>query len=475
MRIAFGSTSSGAFTLDPATSKRLYESLSALYGYLVTYGPKYDLVGDLATSWTPNADATQWTFKLREGVRFHNGKPFTADDVVYTIQRVLDPAVGSSALSLLKPVLDRDGVKALDDHTVVFQLKAPNSTFPGIFTAQQLAIIPAGSGDTIAKTGIGTGPFKLRDFPPGGTVVVERNDDYWRGKPKLDTISFVPIPDSAARINAQLAGEVDLLYSDSIGATDAKRLSQSPSIFVYSAPSGYWDSLVMNTTMKPFDDVRVRQAFKAVVDEEKMLATALQGNGSTASNNPVGPLDGARVASPHVRDVEKAKKLLRDAGYPNGIDVTLDTSSYNANYTPLALSFQQQAAEAGIRVEIKQHPADGYSAFAESKSPFYMEYWGPRQADILMNTIFRTGAGSNYSRWSSPEFDSLLDQIRATTDETKRKELYARAQELLASESGNIIPVFENVVRAGASTVRGFPGTNPEARPDYFTLGFAAK
>ena len=106
LRVAFGETNSGAFNLDPATSKRLYESLSALYGYLVRYGPKYNLVGDLATSWTSNAAATQWTFTLRPGVRFHNGQPFTADDVVYTFQRALDPATGSTALSLLAPVLD---------------------------------------------------------------------------------------------------------------------------------------------------------------------------------------------------------------------------------------------------------------------------------------------------------------------------------------------------------------------------------
>lgn len=470
LSIGFGGNgNAAAFSLDPVDSARLFEALSALYSYLVILGPGQKPVPDLATDWEHNATADEWSFRLRPNVKFHDGRPVTSADVKYSLARNLDPQVGSGALSVLSPYMTADGITTPDATTVVIKLKVPQVDFPTLLTAYQLAIIPKESGPTIAKSGIGCGPFKLASFTGSGTTTVVANHDYYHGRPQLDEINFVQISDSSARVNALISGEVDLLYSDDISAADSTRLQTNSDITVWAVPSGNWSTLVMNCKHEPFTDVRVRQAFKAVVDEKQMLTQMMNGRGSIAGNVPVGLTDQYRANISSSHDVAKAKELLTAAGYPEGLDITLDTATVDPTFMPMVLTFQQQAKEAGIRVKIAQHDPDLYWDKVWLNNTFYASQWGDRPASVVLNLVFRSGAPQAEGRWESPDLDGLLDQAAAATDEKTRLDLYAQAERLIASESGNIIPVLRDALYAGSTKVRNYPG-GIVGRPNYHTL-----
>lgn len=464
-----GNGDASNFSLDPVNSARLYEALSAIYSYLAILGPGEKPVPDLATSWETNSTADEWTFHLRPDVAFHDGRPLTSADVKYSLARNLDPTVGSAALSVLSPFLDANGISTPDPVTVVFKLKAPQVEFPTLLTAYQLAIIPQDSGSTISTSGIGSGPFTVDSFTGSGNTTVRANQDYFGGRPQLDQIQFIQISDSTARVNALVSGDIDLLYSDAVTAADAKRLQNSSNVTVWASPSGSWTTLVMNCDLEPFTDVRVRQAFKLIVDEKQMLTSIFNGRGSVAGNVPIGLDDQYRADVTSTQDIAQAKELLTAAGYPDGLDITLDSSTVDPNFAPMVLTFQQQAKAAGVRVKIEQHDPDLYWDKVWLHNTFYASSWGDRPASVILNLAFRSGAPQGEGMWKSPEFDALLDKAAATTDEKTRIDYYTQAQRLMASESGNIIPVLQDTMYAGNTRVRNYPG-GIVGRPNYHRL-----
>ena len=464
-----GNGDAANFSLDPVNSARLFEALSALYSYLVVLGPGQKPVPDLATDWEQNATADEWTFRIRPNVKFHDGRPVTSEDVKYSLTRNLDPEVGSAALSVLSPYMRADGITTPDPTTVVIKLITPQFDLPTLLTAYQLAIIPKDSGSTIGDSGVGSGPFKVASFTGSGTTTVLANQDYYLGRPQLDEIKFIQISDSSARVNALISGDVDLLYSDGVSGADATRLQSNSNITVWATPSGSWSTLVMNCEHEPFTDVRVRQAFKTVVDEKQMLTQIANGKGRLAGNLPVDLSDQYRADVTSSRDIAKAKELLAAAGYPDGLDITLDTSTVDPTFQPMVLTFQQQAAAAGIRVTIQQHDPNLYWDKVWLHNTFYASSWGERPAALVLNLAFRGGAPQGEGRWNSPEFDALLNKAAATTDEKTRIDYYVQAQRLLASDSGNIIPIFLDSLNASSTQVRNFPGAIG-GRPNYRTL-----
>lgn len=470
VRIAFGGTAD-TISLDPASPSRVYEALGALYGYLVQQGMDGKPTPDLAVKWSSNESADRWTFTLRKGVTFHNGQPFTSADVVYTFRRTLDPATGSGERGVLAPFLDPGGITAPDPQTVVFKLKQPQADWPSMLYAYQLAIVPRGSGVAIGTSGVGTGPFILTSFnADGGRVSLRANPHYWRGRPQLDGLDVIRIPDASARTNALLAGQVDLIYSELVSVADAARVKAQGGLTTWEVPSGYWYSLSMRCDAGPFTDVRVRQAFKAVVDEGQMLTQIVQGHGKVAGNNPVALTDPYRLTQATPKpDIAKAKQLLAAAGHPDGLTIDLDTSTVDTAFSPLTQTFQQQASAAGIRVTLRQHePATYYAKFLD-KGLFYANYWGPRPTPQLLNEAFLSTSSRNEARWTSPAFDKSVTRAASTTDVTARTRHYHRAQQLIIDQSGSIIPIQPNVIRAGSAKLRNFPG-RADGRPDFFTL-----
>jgi peptide/nickel transport system substrate-binding protein len=296
-------------SLDPISRGRVFQVTEKIMSRLVRPGLDGKPAGDLAASWTSNAEATEWTFKLRPNVKFHDGKSFTADDVVYTLKRIQDPKEDSPVRPVIAMIED---VSAVDPLTVKMKLKQPFAELPLQLTDYRIVMIPVDSGPTIKTTGIGTGPFKLEKFEPRGTTVLVANPDYWEGAPGVAKMEIIGIADAQARFQALLGGQVDMMP----GLTRQQRplLERSGKHAIQEVRTGNWRGIVFRADVKPFDDVRVRKAVRLAVDRNALLNLVVGANGGVVGcDTPVGPRDQYRSAKTCAADVEGAKKLLAEA------------------------------------------------------------------------------------------------------------------------------------------------------------------
>ncbi|MCX7790948.1 MAG: ABC transporter substrate-binding protein, partial [Chloroflexaceae bacterium] len=386
LRLAHTLEWAGKEVLGPASPVRFFPPVSLLYNRLVRLDEAGRPAPDLAVGWEADATATRWTFKLRDGVTFHDGKPFTAQDVLYTTRYVMNPELESPGAAVLE-IVDLEQLRAPDDRTVVFTLKQPHADFPLLLLHYSMYIIPDGIGDAINTLGIGTGPFKLQQFNPEGTTIVVANDAYWDGTPGLAGIEMVGIADGEARTAALLADQID--YND-VPPETAELVRRNPNYVLNALPAGGWLVMAMHTRQPPFTDPRVRKAMKLVIDREAMVRTVLSGYGQVASDHPVWPGDQYFLDISRKPDIAQAKQLLAEAGYANGLDVTLYTSSIDTYMIPMTVAYKEMAAEAGINVTIKQESADGYWNDIWMQVPFCCSSWGERQADQVLNEVFRS-------------------------------------------------------------------------------------
>ena len=444
----------GEESLDPASSKRFIPAILMLYERLVRLDKDRNPCPDLAESWESDSTSRKFTFHLRRNVRFHNGKPLTAKDVVYTFKHILNPDVGSPAASALN-IIDAEAFETPNEHTVVFNLRKPHADFPLLLTHNQIRIISEGSAPTIGKTGIGTGPFKLAKLDVKGTTVLAANDDYHGGQPGLKRIDIVRIADKNAQVYAMLDDLIDSVSS--ISSVQAQLFEENKEFTVQELPNGLMHTLVMNTTVAPFNDVRVRKAMKYVVDRRKMIDLVLRGHGVAGYDHPVFPNDPYRLVLERPQDIEKARVLLAEAGYPDGLDVELYVADKNAYMVIMALVYKEMAAKAGIRVKIRFVPAKNYWDAIWKKVPFCGSMWDERTADQILSEAYLSGAKWNDSFWSNPQFDQLLSDARKEQYPEKRKVFYQEAQRLVVEEGGTIIPFFENTIRVLRSDIDGIP------------------
>ena len=441
--VGFGSSSS----LDPIAKGRVFQITEKIMNRLVRPGLDGKPSPDLAVSWSANDDATEWTFQLRSGVKFHDGSSFGAEDVVYSLGRVLDPDSDSPARSAVKMI---DAVEAVDSRTVRISLNTPFADMPLQLMDYRLRMIPEGSGDTIGATGIGTGPFKVETFNAQSTTVLLANPDYWEGAPGLASIEIIGIPDGQARVQALLGGQIDMLRN--VTAQQSVMLADSAKYNIQQIPVGNWRGLVFRTDVAPFNDVRVRQAVRMVADRQELVDLILGGGGVVACDAPVEPNDQYRADLSCPQDIEGAKALLAEAGYPDGLDIDIHVSTLEPTWPQLAEAYQQQAAKAGIRVNIIQVPTDGYWKEAWMKKDVVATRWNERPADQALHEIYLSTAKWNESYYKNPEFDQLLAAARRELDFTKRRAIYVKAQEHLYATAGTLIPY--TVTRNVGTTAR---------------------
>jgi len=450
---------SAAETLDSASSLSAYEYLGALYNRLVKLDEQGVTVPDLAEEWSATPDGITWTFRLRSGVRFHDGRRFTAADAIYSIEHILDPETASPQGEVLAAMIGPGSMSAPDPLTLRIELLTANAEFPSLLTAYQCYIIPEGSADpangpTIGTTGIGTGPFRLSGFEPAGTGSIEAYDDHFAGRPALDGIDFSSIQDTTARVNALLAGQIDLISQTNLDFATAQVVSASSTATVARSANAQWYTIPMLHTSAEFSDPLVRQAMKLAYDPQAIVDTALQGTGTAGWDNPVPPTQAVWLDEQRAYDPEQARALLKKAGR-EGLRTEIFTSSYESVFTPMAVAYRDQVREAGIDLVVRNASSDSYYTQIWMQKPLMVSYWFTgRPIDQLLNQIFRTGSSYNESAWSNPTFDALLDDARAEMDDARRATLYQDAQRLIVDDAADMTPMFgDRLVGIGRDVV----------------------
>lgn len=450
-------------TLDPNKMAIGEEYVPAMWIFnnLVRLTADGKLEPELAKSWTASDDLQKWTFKLVKGVKFHDGREMTADDVVFTFERIADK---NTASPVRNDVALIEQVSALDPYTVEFRLNIPYADLPSLMSERLLKIVPREHAAELATNPIGTGPFRFKSYAPGDRLVLEKNPDYFeKGKPKLDSITLLIMPEPQAQAAALQAGDVDLLWN--VPLENIKTLESDPSIVVDTRHTGSWDMLVMNNEMAPFTDVRVRRAISLALDKQALMEFATFGHGAP-THSPIPPTSPYFNKSiPFRTDPAEAKKLLAEAGYPNGFSVDLYTPANRPTRDRLGAVVRQMLQPIGVKVNLQRIQYSRYGSEIMGKKPFYIDGLFARPSlDGTLYPFFKTGGARNIREWhfSNQEVDKLLDQTRLTRDEEKRRELYFRLQQYIVEEVPGVIAYVTDFSNAYTRKLKGFE-TSPYA------------
>jgi peptide/nickel transport system substrate-binding protein len=431
----------------------------------------------LCEKWEASPDLKTWTLRLRKTVKWHNGRQFTADDAVWNIKRVLDPKTGSSVLGLMKGFIleefetgekddkgnpkkssrlwDANAVQKVDDFTVRLNGKTPQIAVPEwLFHYPFLILDPAENGEFKVGSN-GTGAFQLVENQIERKQVLKARKDYWGGGPYLDTLEFIDLgDDSAAEVAALASKQVDGLYQGAIVQFDAlQKLGHLQLHQITTAQT----AVARVHPVKPFDDKRVRQALRYAIDTNAVLQLAHKGLGSIGEHHHVSPIhpEYAKLP-PFPRDVAKAKKLLADAGYPNGIDAEIACKPDPAFELLAVQAMVEQWKDAGIRVKINVMPS---TQFWEvwTKVPFGFTNWTHRPlGTMVLGLAYRTGVPWNESKYSNKDFDSLLTQAEGTLDVPKRREIMAKLEAILQDDGPIVQPFWRSVFTFMDKRVQGF-------------------
>jgi peptide/nickel transport system substrate-binding protein len=432
----------------------------------------------LLEKWEASPDLKTWTLKVRRTVKWHNGRQFTADDVVWNLKRVLDAKTGSSTVGAMKSFIleefetgdkddkgnpkkstrlwDANAIQKVDTFTVKLNGKAANLAIPELLFHYPLLILdPAENGEFKVGSN-GTGAFTLVESEVGRRNVLKaRKEPYWGGGPYLDELQFIDLgDDAAAAVSALASKQVDGLYGADIVQLDA--LQKLPHVQMYQVTTAYTATARMQP-VKPFDDKRVRQAMRHAVDSNLILQIAHKGLGQAGEHHHVSPVHPEYAKLPMVqRDVAKAKKLLAEAGYPNGIDTEIACRPQPGWELLAVQAMVEQWKDAGIRVKINVMPSTQYWE-VWTKVPFGFTTWAHRPLGVMSLALaYRTGVPWNESKYSNPEFDRLLTMAEGTIDVVSRREIMAQLERILQDDGPIVQPVWQAIFTFHDKRVQGF-------------------
>lgn len=455
-----GGSSSDTISASNTVTELDNPRILALFEPLVSVDLQGTVSNVLAELFEPNSTATEWTIRLRNGLTFHNGKAVTAQDVLFSLQRIVDPKAPLPGATPLAPV-DLANAKILDTLTLRLPMKTPYADFPGGISAPEyFSIVPA---DYDVKNPVGTGPFKYQSFTPGQQSVYTRNENYWRtGKPYLDTLTIIDFPTDDAAFSALQGGVIDVFAIAPV-ALMGELGSNGPIKALVSKP-GQWVPFTMRVDSPPFDDPRVRQAMRLLVDRQQMVDVALGGYGAVG-NDVFSPWDSCYDASAwkRDRDVDKAKSLLKQAGHSD-LTVELVTSDIATGAVRMAEVLTQQAQDAGVTIKLRKVTTDVIYGPQYLNWPFSQDWWNykPYLAQVAMEML--TTSPFNETHWAKwPSYDryyKLYNQAQATLDAGKRCDIIHEMQKIDFEEGALIIPCFNKNVDLMASNVNGFQSTN---------------
>jgi peptide/nickel transport system substrate-binding protein len=422
----------------------------------------------LATKWKAGSGGKLWTFTLRPNVKFHNGKPMTADDVVWTMQQLADPHNASNALSTFKGVLSPDGVRKVDSHTVEFHLDAANGNFPYLVSSDNYnaIIVPKGTDfKTWQKTFVGTGPFKLKSYTQNQGATFVANHDYWGGRPNLDSAVFTFYQAQSPQLVALQGGNVDVIVQ--IVAQGAQAVTKSSTYNLIKLKSSNHRELSMRCDQGPFTDARVRQAVALCLDRPAMVTALLQGLGVLGNDSPFAPsYPSTNTSVPQrAQDLAKAKQLLKAAGH-NHISTTMFTEQYE-EIPALAQVIAQSASKIGVDIKLKVETQSAYygkATFGDSDwldgQMSLVDYGDRGVPNVFLEAPLTSGGPWNAAHFKSAKYDSLVKQYVASVDLSTQRTIAGKIETLLLQETPIVIPYFIDGLCATTKSVSGVAPTS---------------
>jgi len=435
-------------TLNPGTWENGFVIAMAYgyNGYLTGVAPDGSVEPQLAESWEADPEAKIWRFKMRPGITFHSGKDVTAEDVIASINFHL----GEDSTSAAKPLLSSIENISADGGDVVFTLSSGSADFPFTFTDYHLPILPAKDDSIDWRSGDGAGPYKLSNFDPGVSATLARFENDWDSERGFfDGVELLSIVDLNARTTALISGDVHVI--DKLDLKTVGLMGRRPELTIHSVAGNQHYTFAMSTNKDPYTDKNVRLALKHAVNRQEMVDKILFGYGAVGNDHPIG--QGQQFFNSELEqrtyDPDKAKFHLKEAGMDK---LSVALSAADAAFpgaVDAAVLYQQSAANAGIDLEIKRVPNDGYWSDVWMKDPFSAVYWGGRPVeDAMFSTAYAAGAAWNDSFWDNARFNELLLAARAELDTDKRRTMYYEMQAIVNEDGGVIIPMFANYVFA---------------------------
>lgn len=428
----------------------------AVFDCLTEIAASGELVGELATDWLASPDAKTWTFNLRQGVTFHDGSPFTADDVIASLNLHTAEGSQSAAAPIVAAITE---MTKTSEHQVQFVLDAGNADFPFLLSDYHLLMYPHANMVGAIQNGIGTGAYKVESFDPGVRTVLSRVDGHYKdGKAGwFDSAEIIAINDGSARMTALMTQQVDAV--NNVVFQTEPLMRANPMVEVMDITGNQHYSFPMLTNLSPLDNVNVRRALKYAVDRQELVDKVLQGHGAIANDHPIGPANQYYHTdlAQNAYDPDRAKSMLQAAGLDGlRIDLSVSDAAFEGA-VDAGLLYQAKAAACGIDINVVQEAADGYWSNVWLVKPWCASYWSGRVTEDWMFTLgYQTGAAWNDTNWENARFQSLLLDARAELDSDKRREMYHEMQALCSDEGGNVIPMYANFVTAN-STRLGHP------------------
>lgn len=458
LNVGFASDSK---TLDPLMSVQSSERqvLYLVFNTLVKYKPDFSLEPELAKSWDIQDGGKKIVFKLQENVKFQDGTPFDASAVKWNIEKRLDPATGSPQREQLTPIIE--SVEVVDASTVVFNLKG---NFPGLLSLlgerPGFMVSPTAyqkSPADFANNPIGTGPFLFKSWVRGSALTVDKNPEYWeKGLPFLDKVVFKDLAGSVIGVQRLLTGELDVVPD--LSPQETKPVEGNADVVLKPITVGRWYSLQWQVDKAPFDNLKLRQAIAYALDRNRINDIVMKGRG-TISEGPTPPglwwYDDQIKSLPY--DPEKSKNLLAEAGYPDGLKLTLSAPQIPA-FQQIVQLVQEQLAAVGITVTLKPVSAnDWYAKIVDGSTNFTPNRWTQRpDPDGFLTILFDSKGFQNTTKYKSSDVDSMLEKARRTYDQDERKKLYSEAQKKIVADLPMLPLFFSAEYAAMRSDVKNF-------------------
>ena len=455
--------------LDPhkVVSHESFPATFHMYSALTRIGSDFNAEPELAKSWSTDDGGETWTFKLFENAKFHSGRPVTAEDVKFSLERVLDEKISPHGFSAIGPIKD---ITAKDRHTVVIRLSTTYVDLPIDLGGIYPRIVDRETIDKIATTPNGTGPFKLVKWEPTGNTVLAANKDYHimgedgRPIPYVDTVRIVPIKEPTSEFAALQSGAIDVMLQLPF---DLISTAQGDSKLLVDATASGYHSLSLhqnpsfslpNDNSELLKDKRVRQALALAINRPAILNLAISGFGTVGNDQPIPPTHvyGHAGLAPRKRNIDKAKQLLAEAGVQPGTRMILHTTTGRPGLMEHGLAVREMAKAIGLDIAVDAIDISRYWTDIEYRAPMYMDNWGARQTiNASIKPFYETGGGNNCAGYSDPALDDVLNRAESEPDFKARKDLYNNAMEMISESAVTIIPYFKGFYIAMNKSIGG--------------------